>query len=291
MTFCLPFNPPTVGGGGYRFLRMLETYLTAHHISWTRSFTMPSDVLFVNAWCTPAWKVLLWKFINRGTVVHRVDGWPPAYGRTDGAEKRLRAVNRLAHLTIHQSEWSRNNRGNLADGPRIYNPVDTSVFSPGMHTLGRLAVACVSWSDNPMKGGDRIAAIAEKHPEVQFMLLGRWPSIPATNVLVMGPVLTPHLVTVLQACDALLTMSRHEAGPNHVLEGLACGLPVLYLDSGATRELVGDAGVAITEDTFREALESVLNHAARVKARERAMEFTVEKQLAKYVAEIGSVLR
>lgn len=44
-----------------------------------------------------------------------------------------------------------------------------------------------------------------------------------------------------------------EAGcglPNHVLEALASGLPVLYDDSGAMREVIGECGLPVTIENF-----------------------------------------
>ena len=35
---------------------------------------------------------------------------------------------------------------------------------------------------------------------------------------------------------------------NVIVEAMACGLPVIYRDSGGNRELAGEYGVALTED-------------------------------------------
>jgi glycosyltransferase involved in cell wall biosynthesis len=46
-----------------------------------------------------------------------------------------------------------------------------------------------------------------------------------------------------RSADLLFAADLHAACPNSVIEALACGLPVVALDSGALRELVvGDAG-------------------------------------------------
>jgi glycosyltransferase involved in cell wall biosynthesis len=67
--------------------------------------------------------------------------------------------------------------------------------------------------------------------------------------------------------------SEKEACPNTVVEALACGLPVLYHDSGGTRELCrrGQFGIPIPslhEDYRR--LEGLLHLAREKHARMRA---------------------
>ncbi len=51
---------------------------------------------------------------------------------------------------------------------------------------------------------------------------------------------------VYRRADAYVMTKHNDPCPNTVLEALACGLPVLYSDSGGVGELVGDCGVALT---------------------------------------------
>ena len=50
---------------------------------------------------------------------------------------------------------------------------------------------------------------------------------------------------IYQAADAYIMTKHNDPCPNTVLEALACGLPVLYSDTGGVRELVGDAGIGL----------------------------------------------
>jgi glycosyltransferase involved in cell wall biosynthesis len=61
-----------------------------------------------------------------------------------------------------------------------------------------------------------------------------------------GPYTQADAPRVFQDADAYLMLKHNDPCPNTVLEALACGLPVVYSDSGGVRELVGpDAGVGV----------------------------------------------
>jgi len=74
-----------------------------------------------------------------------------------------------------------------------------------------------------------------------------------------------------------------------VLEAMATGLPVLFKDSGGTRELVGGGGVAVDEASFRPQLDAVLANGAKMsgQARSRAEQyFAMDVILARYLRAI-----
>ena len=50
--------------------------------------------------------------------------------------------------------------------------------------------------------------------------------------------------------DIYLTASKEEAGANHILEAMACGLPVIYHDQGGSiNEYVGNKGISFTSNS------------------------------------------
>jgi glycosyltransferase involved in cell wall biosynthesis len=65
-------------------------------------------------------------------------------------------------------------------------------------------------------------------------------------VTMTGPYTQEDAPAVYRSADAYLMLKHNDPCPNAVLEALACGLPVLYSDSGGVPELVGDdCGVAL----------------------------------------------
>ena len=79
-----------------------------------------------------------------------------------------------------------------------------------------------------------------------------------------------------------------------MIEALATGLPVLYLASGGTPELVGEGGVRVTVDTFDQALGQVLarREALAAAARKRALEhFSFDVIFPRYLEAATSAVR
>jgi glycosyltransferase involved in cell wall biosynthesis len=298
MKVCIPIEFRREGGG-YYFLDLFTRFLEEAGWEVIQEIDEQYDVLFTNHWMTPLRDVL--RAIRRNpkvSIVQRIDGAAQNYGRDPEADVRQRAVNRFADLTIFQSAYAKFSTRELfkvipQDGPVIHNPVDLGIFRPDgerMDFLQTIRVACVTWSTNPLKGSAQIYEVAKAMPEVGFVLCGSYADAPALpNVHKLGLLDREQLATALRSCQALLTFSQNEACPNHVLEALACGLPVLYGDSGAMREVIGECGLPVTVETFAVGLEEI-NSGLKERswqARKRAEEmFSPEVTLSKYIENI-----
>lgn len=302
MRVCIPIDFLPQGGGFY-FLQSFSAHLQAR--SWTvgSDVSEKSDVLFTNHWMTP--RALILKAIRSNPtirIVQRIDGAAQDYGRDADADARQSAVNELADLTIFQSEYCKyatrsKFRVIRQDGPVIHNPVDVELFHPAKkRNKGVTQIASISWSTNKMKGAEKIYEVARTNPQVEFLLCGNFPDAPSLpNIRSLGVLDRAALAETLRSSDALLTFSQNEACPNHVLEALASGLPILYSDSGAMNEVIGDCGVPVSVENFSAGLKKVLTDHERLSsmARERALNrFHPEKIFARYMQEIqDSVVR
>jgi len=81
--------------------------------------------------------------------------------------------------------------------------------------------------------------------------VGRWPEgVDSADVELLETKSPAETADLLRDSRFLLFPSRDEACPNVVVEALACGVPVLYHDSGGTPELCGDGkyGLALPDD-------------------------------------------
>lgn len=280
---CIPieFRPE---GGGFYFLDSFAGFLRSVGWETTLDIQEAYEVLFTNHWMTPYADIL--RAIRRNPnvrIVQRIDGAAQNYGRPAEADERQARVNSLADLTIFQSQYARHSTRELfpvikQDGPVIFNPVDLDTFTPvGKKTKypQPVQVACVTWSTNPYKGAAQIYQVAENNPKVDFVLCGSFehaPELPNSHLL--GQLDRQELATALRSCRVMLTFSRNEACPNHVLEALASGVPVLYGDSGAMSEVIGECGAPVTVQNFAGQLDQILvNWVDRSKAaRQRAIE-------------------
>jgi glycosyltransferase involved in cell wall biosynthesis len=192
------------------------------------------------------------RFVRDGVrMVHRVDGPVGVYrGFDDGTDRRIAAINELADATILQSQYSLDKHRELGLELRnptvIHNTVDPAVFHPPQqHTAHeRTRVIATSWSDNPRKGFDVLRWLDAQldFDRYELTFAGRTQETFA-HIRIVGPLASESLADLLREHDVFLAASRDDPCSNALLEGLACGLPAVFLRSGGHPELVGDAGI------------------------------------------------
>jgi len=108
------------------------------------------------------------------------------------------------------------------------------------------------WSDNPKKGFDTYSFLDENlGNSFKFTYIGRLPEgLKFKNSSHIKPLSGPALAKELSSHDIYLTASKEEAGANHVLEAMACGLPVVYHDKGGSiNEYVGNRGLSFDSNS------------------------------------------
>ena len=204
----------------------------------------------------PAW--LHMRRARRGPVlIHRLDGVAElARGHKTKADEVQPAVNRLTDHTIFQTEYCRISFAEHCGViPRswwvIKNAVDPQVFFPNPDPPEQdeqFRLVAVSWSSNPLKGFATIAEVS-RLPGVELTFVGNWcPDVNPANVRLTGVMESKELAEVMRSCHALIHAGWNEACSNVIIEGMACGLPVIYRDSGGNRELAGEYGVPLTEN-------------------------------------------
>jgi len=250
----------------------------------------------------PTWLGLSrWRRIgSRPPFVHRLDGVFRLYGRRpdDPADRDQVHINRHVDWTIYQSEFCRQSFANeAADVTRstvIYNGVDTDRFFPALQPPpeNSLRLIAVSWSPNIRKGFREFVAAASL-PGVEVTFVGNWPhGLDAGQVKVIPP--QPHdtLPELLRQHHALLHMAQNDPCSNAILEGLACGLPVVYHPSGGSPEIVGDCGVAC-KTSLQEAIDELRRHYSELRERtlDRRPDLSIKEVARKYLAVFEQVGR
>ena len=292
----IPFRPE---GGGQYFLQLFRRHLRTHGHEVVDDVAGRYDVLLTNHWVVPLRTILAAIRHNRDVrIVQRIDGSATDYGRSGHADQRQHEVDLVADLTVFQSSYARWSTREkfpviVHDGPVIHNPVDLDRFTPDgprAECTGSTRIASVSWSTNRKKGASGIYEIARLNPSVEFFLCGRFLDLPSlSNVHYLGVLDRDRLPIVLRTCHALLTLSENEACPNHVLEALASGLPILYADSGAMTEVIGNCGLPVTVETSTAQIAAVMkdreNRSRR--SRQRAVDhFEPRTIFTRYLAAI-----
>ncbi len=238
------------------------------------------------------------------TVLHRVNENDLRKG-TDFMDASLQDANRTADYTIFISSWLRDYHAsrwfdqskphevilNGAD-PRIFHPTGNRPWQPG--TVMR--VVTHHWSDNPMKGFeeyqmvDRMIAAGEL-PGIQLVVIGRWPSsVRWKSAECHPPRYGSALADLLRSCHVYITASRWEPGGMHFIEGLQCGLPLLYhSDGGAIPELGREFGIGF-RNNLTEAFSEMMSKYAALRQRVLANAPSGERMCEAYVTAIRKCL-
>jgi len=196
-------------------------------------------------------------------MIHRVDG-VAALNRGSGgmADFTQFAVNALCDHTIFQSRFCQESFEESGGSPSkwsiAYNGVDGDVYfqSDAPRRSGPFRIGASSWSPNRRKGFDALAEISEIE-DVELHFFGNWcTEVDQKQVINHGPTAAPELAESLRGMDAFAHAAKNEPSSNSILEALATGLPVMYLDSGGNRELAGDFGFALGRN-LAEAVEQI----------------------------------
>ncbi len=195
----------------------------------------------------------------------------PLVKRMDGVfwQNRLKERNEPFNMAAQQadhvifiSEFSKQSYFDLyGDSPIkncsvVLNAVDTSVFhkkeipiSDRFSTIfGKFTFVAIAtdWSREEKRLGC-ILRLAEL-TNTAVVLIGKCPKGLPENIYSYG-YLSDHgeTATILNRADAYLNLSYRDAAPKVVAQGINCGLPVLYANSGGVPELVSSFGIPVPD--------------------------------------------
>lgn len=228
-------------------------------------------------------------------LVHRVDGVPQlTRGVVTRADHVQPAINALADHTVFQTDFCRTSFARHSGRPPaswcvINNAVDPGIFYPSPAERLRpdkvLRLVATSWSTSPSKGFAALASLSQL-PRVELTFAGNWcRDVDPAETTMVGVLRSEQLADLLRASDAMVHAAVNEPCSNSIVEALACGLPVLYRDSGGNRELAGDYGVPLTPDPSA-AVSALASQwpAIREKVLDDRRRFLIGRAAAEYVA-------
>lgn len=287
-------------GGGNQFLKALKhTYIQKGVYAET---SKNADAIIFNGYQELLPLCISWV---RGCRVRRVYRLGPVMSLHRSGLKwkivdwmMVRAANFFADIVIFQSQWSYDQaclRGFKKSKTYsiVHNAVDSTLFYP-KNAMGDISkktrLVYTSWSSNPNKGFAHLQFL-DTHLDFgkyEITCVGNIPST-FTNIRTIKPLPSDLLAQELRAHHIFISPTKDDACSNAILEGLACGLPVVALRSGANAELIADAGVLFdTDDEFLAGIDLVANHRAQYQSCIQVG--TIEIAADKYIAAIyGSI--
>ena len=192
-------------------------------------------------------------------ILQRIDGLyaKPSFKEAEPNRKLLETY-KFADAVIFQSQFCQQvwKRAFALDKPSyiIYNGADERVFSREgkKETFGfkKTIVTASRW--RPWKGLEQMIEVflALKRDDVGFVILGelkkagvKIPDHP--RIITTGKVSHKKMAKIFRGADLFLYLAWHDWCPKVVSQALVCGLPVICLGKGGTKELVGDCGIIL----------------------------------------------
>jgi glycosyltransferase involved in cell wall biosynthesis len=181
----------------------------------------------------------------------------------------LAAAGTVATHTVFVSDWLKDyHAAKWFDSDRPHSVIEPGADSSVFHPFGNLPpepgapmrIVTHHWSDNWSKGFDIYQEIDEEIASgnlkgFELCIVGRWPKeIQWKTARTYPPASGPKLADILRQCHLYVSASRFEPGAMHPVEGLQCGLPLIYhKDTGGTVTQGLRYGIAI-EGSVREAV-------------------------------------
>jgi hypothetical protein len=209
------------------------------------------------------------KINSKVLIVHRINECDERKNTTF-MNKKLRQLNYLADTTIFVGKWLLDlkvtNQFSFHDlDIVIKNGADKSIYNnvnyrPWLGT-GPLKLVTHHWSNNRMKGFDVYEQLdvllgqEEFGSKFSFTYIGNLPkNFAFKNSAQVEPLHGALLAMKIKEHHGYLTASINEPGGNHQNEGAACGLPLLYRNSGCLPEYCEGYGVSFDENNFQSKL-------------------------------------
>ena len=223
-------------------------------------------------------------------------------------KKLFNSIPRLAVVGV--SDWVTNEAkkspvfANAKIFQRIYNWIDLKKFHPfdssslreKMGINNYFTVLSVAQGWNEAKGLFKIFEVANKMPDVKFVLVGRmaYYGIFPDNVISVGTTSNvQELAQFYSMADVLLVCSVQETFGKVSAEALACGTPVIANNSTANPEIADEkCGLSFNNNDVTEIISAIENMRSRLQNHDlkeicvqRALnEFDFNKQIKKYLS-------
>ena len=164
---------------------------------------------------------------------------------------------------------------------KIFNTKDKEFWNG----TSKLKIVTHHWSNNPNKGHDIYRQLDKMlGDEFEFTYIGRVPGDSEyKNTKIIPPLAGIELARELKKHDVYITASLNEPGGMHHIEGALCGLPILYINSGALPEYCGGYGLEFNKDNLKEKLLEMRERYGEFKDKIMSYPNTAEKMGGEYL--------
>ena len=240
---------------------------------------------------------------KKALVIHRINECDERKN-TSHMNKLLKLSNYCADYTVFIASWLKNLDLYHKDKPskvilnggdkQIFNNYNKKIWNPS----SPLKIVTHHWSPNKMKGFDvykkldDLISFPEWKKKIEFTYIGNLPKgFNFKNANHINPIDGHELAMELSKHDLYISASINEPAGMHHIEGLLCGLPIIYRDSGALPEYCKDFGISFKNDDFLPALKRIIKDYSRFKKNVVKYPHDSEKMTSEYLNLFLTLLR
>lgn len=258
-------------GGGNQFAKTLTDWLRKQNIEVVHDLNHPAiDIVLITTvkpWARAAAFDIADAFAYAGhrpntALVLRVNECDQRKGhRLKLLNRYLRSIIKQVDHSVFVSKWLRQAvlPYNSPLHPRttvIHSGADDRLFnatgSTGWNHQNPLRIVTHHWSSSWYKGWDVYQALdsylgTPAGKPYQFTYIGNpWPKAHLRNTAILPPQSGTRLADLLKHNHLYISGSQNEPAGMHVIEAVACGLPVLWRQSGSMGEYCAPYGISYT---------------------------------------------
>ncbi len=235
-------------GGGNQFVLKLVDYLKGFS-NFSITYTLEKDIdiyFLIDIRKEGAFKKYSFEEIDKykqrhgGKIIYRINDCDITRENKEVESLILKNIDKIDYFIfnstfIKEYYFEKYTAFNKTQYSIIYNTCDGRIFFPKKERVSeKIKIVTHHWSDNIHKGYEiyyQLYNYCMNRNDVEFVFIGRTFNGKFTDFQkINGPYKGQELANALRDCDIYVTASVYDACPMHVLEGLSCGLPILYID-------------------------------------------------------------
>ena len=232
---------------------------------------------------------------NRALVIHRINECDERKN-TKYMNSFLKCANYCADYTVFISSWLRNLDLYQKDKPSkvILNGGDNEIFKNYSNNswdgFSPIKIITHHWSSNKMKGFDvykkldELISSEEWNKKIEFTYIGNLPKgFNFKNARHLKPMNGEKLGLELSKHHVYISASINEPAGMHHIEGILCGLPIIYRNSGALPEYCNNYGISFKDNNYLPALKEIMENYNFYKTNVSKYPNTADEMTRKYL--------
>ena len=231
---------------------------------------------------------------NKAIVVHRINECDERKN-TNHMNRFLMWANYCADYTVFIASWLKQLDLSQRDKPSkvILNGADKEFFKNHNNNwdgISPLKIVTHHWSPNKMKGFDvykkldDLLSSKQWAKKIEFTYIGNLPEgFKFKNTNSIKPMNGKSLGKELSNHHLYISASINEPAGMHHIEGILCGLPIIYRNSGALPEYCKDYGISFENKNFVPALKKIFKEYPKFKKNIKKYPHDSDKMTAEYL--------